>query len=70
MIPIPSVQRFKAIIDVMYSTAVEIFEEKKTTVSKVVAESTGDDITDELKDVMSLTGEFCTLLLSVEFLRY
>lgn len=60
LVPIPSVQNFKAVIDVMHDTALEIFEEKKATVSKVVKESGGgsDDYSEELKDVMSLTREF------------
>lgn len=58
LVPIPSVQNFKAVIDMMHDTALEIFEEKKATVSKVVKESTGDDLSEELKDVMSLTREF------------
>lgn len=70
MVPIPAVQRFKTIIDVMYSTAIEIFEEKKNTVSKVVSESTGDDFMEELKDVMSLTCEVCIALLRVERLEH
>lgn len=53
-------QNFKAVIDVMHDTALEIFEEKKATVAKVV-ESGGhggsDDYSEELKDVMSLTCE-------------
>lgn len=56
-------QNFKAVIDVMHDTALEIFEEKKATVSKVVKESGGgsDDYSEELKDVMSLTREFLVL---------
>lgn len=57
--PLPAVQRFRKVVDVLDSTATQIFMEKKESVSKIFNDGkAGQAELAELKDVMSLTREF------------
>lgn len=64
MIPIPTVRRFKEVVDVMDETANRVYWKKKEAVSKLLKEEGNAEAMKELKDVMSLTRESPHLYLS------
>lgn len=57
MIPLPAVQTLKTVVNLMDSTAKDIFGKKKDTILRLLADPDAK-VEDELKDVMSLMCEF------------
>lgn len=62
MLPVPAVQRFRRVVDVMDETANRVYRQKKETVSTLLNEHGLEGAVKELKDVMSLTCELYSRL--------
>lgn len=58
LIPLPAVQRFRAVVDTMDTTANQIYKEKKSNIME--AQEKGEAL--EQTDVMSLTGRASIVL--------
>lgn len=63
ILPVPAIQRFKKVVDVMDETANHVYWRKKEEVSRLLKEQGNTEELKELKDVMSLTRQSLSCLL-------